>query len=435
MDVTIHRGTREIGGSCVEVSAGDTRIILDVGLPLVNPDREPFDSSSMRGKSTEQLIEEGVIPRVPGLFTEGDPPAAILLSHSHLDHVGLLEFTRSEIPVYTTTGTSKMMLAGSQFGRGKRLDSTRHVPVTSQRSFEIGCLKVTPYAVDHSCFGSVAFLIEGDGKAILYSGDLRRHGRKPGMLKTLIAEVGCRTVDAIVMEGTHVGFDRGKDKKSEEQLEDEIHGHITASKNLILASFSPIDVDRIVTYYKASTRADRIFVADVYTAYVMRLVASEVKLPDPCSSRTNIRVYYNKAFMNRSEARRKKPEELFAKKQIMLDEIQSNPSRYVMMFRPTMATMDFGGNLPPGARCVYSYWKGYLDKVDWVVCQEQLRAAGGDLVPAHASGHIYQDDLVEVVKAIGAKTVIPIHTFEPAGFEKLFDNVTRLADGERYRVE
>ena len=34
MKVRIHRGTREIGGTCIEVEAQGKRIALDVGLPL-----------------------------------------------------------------------------------------------------------------------------------------------------------------------------------------------------------------------------------------------------------------------------------------------------------------------------------------------------------------------------------------------------------------
>jgi Cft2 family RNA processing exonuclease len=31
--ICIHRGTQEIGGSCVELSAGGKRILLDLGKP------------------------------------------------------------------------------------------------------------------------------------------------------------------------------------------------------------------------------------------------------------------------------------------------------------------------------------------------------------------------------------------------------------------
>jgi hypothetical protein len=34
MKVRIHRGAKEVGGSCVEVAAGDSRIVLDIGRPL-----------------------------------------------------------------------------------------------------------------------------------------------------------------------------------------------------------------------------------------------------------------------------------------------------------------------------------------------------------------------------------------------------------------
>jgi ribonuclease J len=34
MQVSIHRGTKEIGGSCVEVISSGKRLIIDLGLPL-----------------------------------------------------------------------------------------------------------------------------------------------------------------------------------------------------------------------------------------------------------------------------------------------------------------------------------------------------------------------------------------------------------------
>lgn len=40
MTITIHRGTHEIGGSCVEIRTPQAKILLDLGLPL------DFDSRS-----------------------------------------------------------------------------------------------------------------------------------------------------------------------------------------------------------------------------------------------------------------------------------------------------------------------------------------------------------------------------------------------------
>jgi len=96
VSLTIHRGTHEVGGTCIEVTAGRSRLILDVGLPLFNQDREPLDSLGLRRKSTSELQAAGFLPKVPGLFEDGTAPDAILLSHAHEDHTGLIRHSRTK---------------------------------------------------------------------------------------------------------------------------------------------------------------------------------------------------------------------------------------------------------------------------------------------------------------------------------------------------
>ncbi len=43
MKFKIHRGTKEIGGSCVEVWIDNTRILVDFGMPLVEKGGKEFD--------------------------------------------------------------------------------------------------------------------------------------------------------------------------------------------------------------------------------------------------------------------------------------------------------------------------------------------------------------------------------------------------------
>ena len=111
------------------------------------------------------------MPEVEGLFTDDTrpPPDAILLSHAHLDHTGLLDHTRSEILIYASRGASKMMLAGSVFARQVPLPRVRFRPLKPNRPVRIGDITVTPFAVDHSIFGAVGFLLEADGESLCYS--------------------------------------------------------------------------------------------------------------------------------------------------------------------------------------------------------------------------------------------------------------------------
>ena len=432
MEITIHRGTHEIGGNCVEIATGESRIILDVGMPLFNQDREPHNTGALRRRTTAQLRQSGVLPNVPGLFDESNScPDAILLSHAHEDHTGLLGHSHPDIPIYASVGTSKMMLAGAKFAGQPTLPRERHRDLTSGQPVQIGEFTITPYSVDHSIYGGQAFLIEAAGKTVLYSGDLRLHGRKPSMHRALVEAARNRTIDVLLMEGTHIAHTNHRGQ-TEFELEDEITRYITNASGLVLASFSPQHVDRLVGFIRASLKAKRIFVVDAYTAFIMHLIASELPIPRP-ESAEQIKVFFPWFF--EESFRRKKLEKFFSllsPARIGIDEIRQNPSRYAMVFRPSMISSDFGGSLPSQSKCLYSRWSGYLEQNEWQTTKVKLEEVSGDLIEVHTSGHIYHDDIIEFVGQINAKSVIPIHTFEPERFLQHFQNAMLLQDGETW---
>jgi mRNA degradation ribonuclease J1/J2 len=75
MKIKIHRGAKEIGGSCVEISSGITTILVDLGLPLDFDGKQP--AKSCLTLSLQQL------------FQKTRAVTGVLLFHPHIDHYGL----------------------------------------------------------------------------------------------------------------------------------------------------------------------------------------------------------------------------------------------------------------------------------------------------------------------------------------------------------
>ena len=432
MQLTIHQGSHKIGGNCVEIRSGSSRIILDVGMPLFNSDGEPFDEKGIQGKSVPELLDEKILPNIPGLFAERPPVDAILLSHAHMDHTGFLPYTTPEIPVYATKATSQMMLAGRLFARQVELPGDRYRELIAGEPIRIGDFQVTSFSVDHSAYGSIAILVESESSTILYSGDLRLHGRKPGMAENLVNALKNTTVDALLMEGTAIGNSRKG--ITEAELEKEAVGHIQNSGGLVLASFSPQHLDRLVGFYRTAKQTDRIFVVDVYTAFILSMISGDVQVPGPTRS-SGIRVFYP-ALIQREHRRRRlgKVYDRFLDNQIEVDEILSEPSKNLMLFRPSMFDTDFGGQLPQGTLCLFSRWQGYLEQPEWQPIKKAIAAANGQLILTHTSGHIFTEDMIDFVQNVNPKTVIPIHTFNPEEYSKHFTNTCVLTDGETIEV-
>ena len=438
VQLTVHRGARTVGGTCVELALGGDRLVLDCGLPLFGPDRRPLDTRAWKRRTTDELREQGHLPPVPGLFDSGaDPPLAVVLSHAHPDHAGLIERTDPRVPVHATRGTSKMLLAGALFAGGVALPRGRFRELTPGAPATIGPFAVTAHRVDHSAHDSAAILVEAAGKRLLYTGDLRLHGRKPEMHRDLKAALNGRPVDLLLTEATRAGDDDRDDAAdlSEYELEEKLVRDVSAAPGLVLADFSPQHVDRLVAFLRAALRTGRSFVADPYAAFVLRLVAPDT--PVPTAGQAGVRVFTPASMRDRALRSPKVAELLrrFDHTAVGVGEIIERPDRFLTLFRPSMLP-DFGGDLPRGTLAVFSRWPGYLT-AGYGGATEALDRCGGRLISLHASGHVRPGDLVRFVRDIGPTLVVPVHTFDPHAAAELLQNVTPVrvvGDGETLEV-
>ena len=69
MEINILRGQNQIGGSIIEISSKNTKIILDIGSNLDD--------------------KEIIVPEIEGLFKREAKYDGVLISHYHGDHIGL----------------------------------------------------------------------------------------------------------------------------------------------------------------------------------------------------------------------------------------------------------------------------------------------------------------------------------------------------------
>ena len=375
------------------------------------------------------LIQRGVIKNIPGLFTPGPKVDGILLSHAHGDHFGLVCQTLQDVPVYLTRGTSKMLMAGSLFVGQEGLTRSRQIILSPGKPVTIGASRVTTFLVDHSSYGSAAFLIETEGKRIVYSGDLRLHGRKPGMGRALLKAIRKAPLDLLVMEGTTLS--RGKEPGfTEKEAETLLTDALQQTSSLALAMFSPQNVDRLVSYYRAAIRTGRTLILDPYAAFVLYLIKSECKVPDPFQN-NQIRIFIPKSFSRTSAGRRL--QRLIPKMEmveISFAKINSAPRDFLMIFREWMYQALFDGVFPPGSRISYSYWPGYLKGEELKIFRDRMKAenVGFDLI--HASGHIHATDLHDFVKKCLPKKIVPVHLANPEDMKRILPEITlSVTDG------
>ncbi len=415
MQLCIHRGTKQIGGTCVELVSEGKRILLDLGLPL---DAESSDSA--------------YLPPVQGLKGDDDSLLGVLVSHPHMDHSGLLPHISEKIPVHMGEDARRIMETAAPFLPGHRPLKAQGIDFKNEETFTLGPFSVTPYLVDHSAYDAYALLIEAEGKRIFYSGDFRSHGRKGKLVEQLIVSPP-EDIDILLMEGTSFGRLDGDGRfPSEHEIEDEFTEAIKKAAGPVLVHASSQNIDRIVTIYRACAKTGRTMIMDIYTAAVLEATGNE-RIPQ--SHWENVRLYVPQ--VQRVQIKENGWFELLEKhssKRIFIENIADILESSVLFFRPLHIPDLNSVSNHERTLYIYSQWKGYWDSSLYSRLKNWLNKNNIKIISIHTSGHASPADLKRFGQALNPRKVVPIHTFMPERYGELFDNVEYFNDGEYREV-
>lgn len=500
--ITVYDGNDTIGGNKIYVEENGKGLFLDFGANLHNYDKffQPYiQPRAYRGIHDLWLLN--LIPHlniyrkdlIPIDLDVTSAPKldikAVLLSHVHMDHYGNIGFLDENIPVVASSFTfsllkglqdsytpnagseviyinkrkphppdERLLTRGDNYGRDliatdSYNENLEHFLWQASRKRggiekgELSLLKesdlpfsVTPYETDHSVYGSIAYILEGE-HSIAYTGDIRLHGEREMQSKHFIDSA--KNSEILIIEGTRLTGENIFD--SENVVLDYCRRAIDISKGLVIADFSNRNLERLELFKQIASKTNRqliIAARDAYLLYALEIVDMVDHLED-------ILVYHRPMtrppFWETSILQDKKRPNY-----ITNEDIKDNPDGYILCFS-FGDVMNFLDITPvrgiyiyssPGAfkteqefdfirlnRWLKSYGiRPYGFKIDKVKGRERPSFTRG----FHASGHASENELEWIIDRIDPDIIIPVHTENSDWFREHFkDKAKILKKGEK----
>lgn len=392
MKLTIHRGTKQIGGNILEVATETTRIILDCGKNL-----PPLDGTY-----------GGDDIHIDGLTGGESSYDAVFVTHYHADHCGLLARVNKDIPIYASNETASVL--------GTIADFTRTAPPRITQALKpgaavlVGDITLVPIPVQHSANGAMMFLVKANEKKLLYTGDFH------DMDETYFSLL--EHVDALVCEGTNVG---ARSNITEEGITRRAAEIMRNSNQNVFVLCSATNLPRIHAMEKACIKTKRKMAFDPFMMAITKRVGHIRTKPVGFTS------YW-------IEAEKSPKIHRYFTEDISLYTDASSISQMqdlAIFVRPTMG--EFMSRLNDhkplaGSTLLYSMWKGYQSKPPVAEFLQLCKGMDMEIVELHTSGHAYREMLEKAIARLKPEVVVPIHTESAESFCEMHSNVMLLND-------
>ncbi len=422
---------------------------------------------------------------------------ALLISHAHMDHIGHAGFLDFSVPFVASPMTAAIMKAMKDCGQrgcetecvygqrrerdakdGRVINTVRlrrddryqgrdflltGPPSQGLRDFweesvysneieagkflqnEFLDIEFKSFEVDHSIYGATAYAVETSSGSVIYTGDLRRHGLFRKKTDDFVQEVAGMDPAALIIEGTRTT--RGETAYVDEKMVKETCLEAVREEgSLVIADFSARNFERLDTFLGIAEETERTLVITKKDAYYLQAIQKV----DGRDRMAEVKVF------GALKAQESGVEEAACRcLEEVLDPraIAEEPRHYILCFSyPDMSNLlDIKHK---GGTYVYSNSEAFNEeqvvdfrRLDNWLKLFRLKVRGFSMAGEgekdepifdkryHASGHASLDDLVEVIKEIGARKVIPVHTEDPTPLRKAgIEGLQLVAPGRSIEV-
>jgi ribonuclease J len=399
----------------------------------------------------------------------------VLLSHAHQDHNGCLGFLRQDLAVYTglmtaligkgmqdiagggpeaqysyiaprevtDEGTLKGV-SGVRLGRPHYIcESDENITQALERLREFfgyhpgkrtiftpaalevadpDALDVRFFRVDHSIPGSGAFAIRTSAGWIAYTGDLRLHGHSGWRTERFAEEVARLKPILLIVEGTSL---RDTRSTTEEEVEEAAHQVVAGEAGIVIADFSPRNIERLRTFRDIALRVGRRLVVTTKDAYLLeQMHVIDPAIPSPDEEPITILRVPRSSHSSWEDPLL----EQYSARVVDAAAIRRHPGEFLLC----LSFWDITNliDLEP-SRGTYIYSSSEAHSEEQRVDHERLASwlehfgltgvgglPGAERGPFHASGHIDGPGMETVIRTIGAERLLPVHTQKLGWFEE-----------------
>lgn len=400
-------------------------------------------------------------------------PIGILISHAHLDHAGYLSYIKDSIPIITSL-ISLLILKSledtsnrfSDFYLIKKREQKdnilpREKGVFLKRPYKVFCEKISSeiinflgrkevrnmpeiegeepeiiteklgpfeikaFPVDHSIPGALSFGINTSAGWIVYTGDLRIHGRNAQDTRRFIEELRKINVKVLLCEGTNPEI---KKTRLETDVKEAVYEIINSAKGYVIADFGPRNIERLITFLEVGKLTGRRLLLTFKDIYLLE-VLSLLGYPNPAEEQY-ITFYLEPK--SKYETWKKNLRERYEgqpNKVINSEEIKRNPKDYILC----ISYYDFHlllDILPNSGVYIFSSSEAYNEetKIDHQKIENWLKYFNFEIrgnlgerqeeSPLHSSGHIDEEGIREIINSAKPEILIPVHTQNREFFNK-----------------
>ncbi len=288
--ITALGGFMEVGRSSILVETAESKILLDFGL---NPG---------------SILLKSFAPRIDAVGVKPEEIDAVVVTHAHLDHVGLVPYLFKygyRGPVYMTQATRDLMVLlekdllelSRREGRSPPFES-RHVQDALLHTIALRYGEVTDIAPDvrltlynagHILGSAIAHLHIGDGlHNIVYTGDFKYDKTK------LLDKANSRfpRVDTLIIEGTYGNSDQPSREESAERLITIIGKTIERGGKVLIPSLAVGRSQEVLLIIADAMRAGRLPEVPVFIdGMINEVTAIHTAYPELLSRELRDRIY------------------------------------------------------------------------------------------------------------------------------------------------